>query len=49
MTPRILVAIYGDHQHAVVSELLDFGIRVPTDAMDALAAIASINETGVLT
>lgn len=38
MTPRILVAVYGDHQQAVVSELLDFGLRVPFDALDAIAA-----------
>jgi DNA-binding NarL/FixJ family response regulator len=38
MTPRILVAVYGDHQQALVSELLDPGVRVPLDVMDAIAA-----------
>jgi DNA-binding NarL/FixJ family response regulator len=38
MTPRILVAVYGDHQQAVVSELLDYAVRVPLDVMDAIAA-----------
>lgn len=38
MKPRILIAVYGDHQQAVVSELLAFHIRVPLDILDAIAA-----------
>jgi hypothetical protein len=37
MKPRILIAVYGDHQQAIVSELLAFNIRVPTDVMEAIA------------
>jgi DNA-binding NarL/FixJ family response regulator len=37
MTPRILVAYYGTHQQTVISQIQDFGIRVPLDALDCIA------------
>jgi DNA-binding response OmpR family regulator len=38
MKPRVLAAVYGDHQQALVSELLDYEVRVPLNPMDAIAA-----------